>query len=169
MFPNPGQSFSNGCSQPGYDTSTHCIHSFDRMSIQLKSNRRNLRQANSHYKVKCVNETRDDTSSHPDGSAMPPTHNGPSLFSIRPAVYAPESFILALLNLRLPASMATITSLRLRRGAFKRPHLVALQELPLAFLPPVIFSKYFEQLHVPFRLSCTSDPSRDVFSSFYAF
>lgn len=102
MFPNPGQSFSNGCSQPGYDTSTHCIHSFDRMSIQLKSNRRNLRQANSHYKVKCVNETRDDTSSHPDGSAMPPTHNGPSLFSIRPAVYAPESFILALLNLRLP-------------------------------------------------------------------
>jgi hypothetical protein len=47
--------------------------------------------------------------------------------------------------------------------------LVALQELPLAFLPPVIFSKYFEQLHVPFRLSCTSDPSRDVFSSFYAF
>ena len=98
MFPNPGQSFSNGCSQPGYDTSTHCIHSFDRMSIQLKSNRRNLRQANSHYKVKCVNETRDDTSSHPDGSAMPPTHNGPSLFPIRPPpVYAPESFILALL------------------------------------------------------------------------
>ena len=118
--------------------------------------------------------TRQETmsKSHPDGSAMPATHNGPSLSSLRPAVYAPESFILALLNLRLPtlpASMATITSLRLRRGAFKRPHLVALQELPLAFLPPVIFSKYFEQLHVPFRLSCTSDPSRDVFSSFYAF
>jgi hypothetical protein len=64
----------------------------------LNGNRKSLGTANGDYKVKCVDEIRDNNSSHPDGSAMPPTHNGPSLFSIRPAVYAPESFILALLN-----------------------------------------------------------------------
>lgn len=57
-------------------------------------------------------------------------------------------------HLRLPASMATITSLRLRRGAFKRPHLLAHQEVPLAFLPPVILF-YTKAQH--FTL-CTSAP-----------
>lgn len=46
----------------------------------------------------CLTRQGNDIKSHPDGSAMPATHNGPSLFSIRPPpVYAPESFILALL------------------------------------------------------------------------
>jgi len=49
--------------------------------------------------------------------------------------------------------MPTITSLRLRRGAFKRPHLLAHHEVPLALLPPVTFSRVhkLEQQHVPFR------------------